>query len=201
MRRFLSVLSLAVVVPLAACFDVDATIAITGDDQAETTMKMTIGADLVAMLQGTDQDPCEGMEGSVQDDGSYVCTETKSGSIDELMNDPEINEGMTIERRDGGLIYVAFDLSDLTGEMGLDDMGMGDEEMGAEEQAQMAAMMSGMFEGHSMVMRITGAKVIETNGTISDDGKSASYELPLTALFDEELELPETFHALVKPGN
>jgi hypothetical protein len=195
MRRFLSVLSLAVIVPLAACFDVDAKIAITGDDQAEMTMKMTIGADLVAMLQGTEQDPCEGMEGSVQDDGSYVCTDNKSGSIEELMSDPDMGEGMTIEKRDGGLYYVAFDLGDLTG-----DMGLGDEEMGAEEQAQMAAMMRGMFEGHSMVLHIAGAEVIETNGTISDDGKTATYVLPLTDLLDEELELPETFNALVRPG-
>jgi hypothetical protein len=51
-----------------------------------------------------------------------------------------------------------------------------------------------------MVLHIAGAEVIETNGTISDDGKTATYVLPLTDLLDEELELPETFNALVRPG-
>ena len=195
MRRFLSVLSLAVVVPLAGCFDVDATIAITGDDQAEMNMQMTIGAELVAMLAGTEEDPCDDMVREDQDDGSVICTENKSGSISELMADPDMGEGLTIEKRDGGLYYVAFVLEDLTGEMG-----MGQDDMSAEEQAQMMAMMGGMFEGHKMVLNIAGAEILETNGTLSDDGKTATYEIPLTMLLDPETTLPETFNALVRPG-
>ena len=195
MRRILSALSLAAIVPLAGCFDVDATIAITGDDQAEMNMQMTIGADLVAMMAGSGEDPCEDMVREDQDDGSVICTENKSGSIEELMADPDMGEGLIIEKRPGGLYYVAFELDDLTGEMGL-----GDDDMSAEEQAQMMAMMGSMFEGHSMVLNIAGAEVVETNGTISDDGKTATYEIPLTKLLDAEATLPETFNALVKPG-
>ncbi|TYB77628.1 hypothetical protein [Maritimibacter fusiformis] len=195
MRRFLSALSLAAIVPLAGCFDVDATIAITGEDQAEMDMQMTIDADLVAMIAGSGEDPCEGMVREDQADGSVVCSESKSGSIEELMSDPDMGEGLTIEKRAGGLVYVAFDLDDLTGEMG-----MGDDDMSAEERAQMMAMMGSMFEGHAMVLNITGAEVVETNGTRSDDGKTATYEIPLTKLLDDTFTLPETFNALVRPG-
>lgn len=195
MRRFLSALSLAAIVPLAGCFDVDATIAITGEDEAKMDMQMKIGADLVAMMSGSGEDPCEDMVREDQDDGSVICTDSKSGSIDELMADPDMGEGLTIEKRDGGLVYVAFDLDDLTGEMG-----MGDDDMSAEERAQMVAMMGSMFEGHKMVLNIAGAEVVETNGTLSDDGKTATYEIPLTVLLDEETTLPESFNALVEPG-
>lgn len=190
MRRFLSILSLAFVVPLAACFDAELSIDFPAENEAVATMVMVASPEFYAMAASGDEPFCDGEE-TLNEAGDHVCTETVSGTIDEVVNDPDIGEGMTIERRVGGLIYVAFDLSDLT-----EDISPPEEE-GSEE---MINMMRAAFEGHSITLRLSGAEVIETNGTISDDGTTATYAIPLGILFDGTAELPATFNALIRPG-
>lgn len=192
MRRFLSLLSFSFLFPLAACFDVDVTLTLPDETNAEMKTVMTASPEFYAMSSSGGEDLCEDGDGVVQDDGSYICSETMTGTIDELMSDPEIGEGMTIERRDGGLIYVAFDLGILTEDMAPPE---------GEDIADMEEMLREAFAGHGISVNVSGAEIIETNGTISDDGKMASYEIPLTIMFETETDLPETFNALVRPGS
>lgn len=195
MRRFLSLLSLSFLFPLAACFDAAITVNLPDENNAEMTMVMTLSPEFYAMSSSSGEDPCDGGEGALQDDGSYICTETMSGTIDEILADPDLGEGLTIERRDGGLIYIAFDLGDLTEDMAPpEEEGMGDDE-------QMQEMLRAAFAGHAISINVSGAEIVETNGTVSEDGKTASYEIPLTVMLDGDADLPETFNALVRPGD
>jgi len=191
MRKALTLLSLLVVVPLAGCFDAEMSLNFPDENSAEATMKMVASADFYAMASSSGEEFCEGEE-SVDDAGNHVCIETVSGTIDEIVADPDVGEGLTIERRDGGLLYVAFDLGDIT-----EDLAPPEEE-GAEE---MMAMMMEAFAGHSIRMELSGAEILETNGTLSDDGKSASFEIPLDQLLAQTMQLPESFNALVRPGS
>lgn len=190
MRKAFSIASLALVIPLAACFDADLSVDFTGDDQAVATMTMVATPEFYQMATSSDDPFCEGEE-SVNEDGDHVCTETVTGTIDEIANNPDVGEGMTIERRDGGLIYVAFDLSDLT-----EDIAPPEEEGGEE----MINMMKAAFEGHSITLNVSGDEIIESNGTISEDGTTASYEIPLTLTLEGNADLPDTFNALLRPG-
>jgi len=192
MRRAFSFLSLLFVVPLAACFDAELSIAFPDDDSAEATMTMVASAEFYAMATSSGEPFCEGDE-TVDEAGNHVCTEMVTGTVDEVANDPDVGEGLTIERRDGGLLYIAFDLGDLT-----EDIAPPEEEEGADE---MIAMMKAAFEGHKIGLKASGAEIIETNGTVSDDGKTASFEIPLGAMLDNSVELPETFNALLRPGS
>jgi hypothetical protein len=192
MRSFLSALSLSLVLPLAACFDVDMTMAFVDEDAVEGTMVMTASAEFYAMATSSGEPFCDG-EDEAHDDGSHTCTETFSGTIDEVLNDPDMGEGMSIERRDDGLLFVSFDLSDLT-----EDVAPPDEE-GAEAE-EMKNMMAAAFTGHSITINVAGAEIVETNGTMSDDGTTATLTIPLESLFAEETELPETFDTLLRPG-
>lgn len=192
MRRLLSLLSLTFLIPLAACFDVDVTVDFTGENNAEMTMVMVASPEFYAMSSSTGEDLCEGGEGVVEEDGSYVCTEVMSGTLDEILADPDLGEGIALERRDNGQIYVAFDLADMT-----EDVGMPEDDTDAE----MEAMMREAFEGHAIRITVRGAEIVETNGTISEDGTEASFEIPLTVLLEEEADLPETFNALLVPGS
>jgi hypothetical protein len=193
MRRALSLFSLLFILPLAACFDVEMSVAFPDENNAEGTMVMTATPEFYAMTTSSGEAFCEG-EDVAREDGSHTCTESFSGTIDEILNDPDMGEGMTIERRDGGLIYVAFDLGDLT-----EDVAPPEEE--GEDAAQMKQMMMASFMGHMIAINISGAQIVETNGTLSDDGKTARFEIPLETLLDPATEMPETFNALVKPGN
>jgi hypothetical protein len=195
MIKFTRFLPLALALPLAACFDMDMTVKFPDSDTAEMVSVMTASPEFYAMSQqGGDEDLCETGEGVVQDDGSFVCTETQTGTIEELMADPDMSEGMTLEHRDGGLIYVAFDLASLTSDM-----------VPPEEDQDSADEMKGMlqdaFTGHAITINVAGSEIVETNGTISEDGKTATFEIPLTTMLQDQPDLPETFNTLLKPGS
>lgn len=193
MRLILSILSLMFVLPLAACFDAEMTVAFPDENNAVGTMVMTATPEFYAMTTSSGEPFCDGEEAALED-GSHTCTETFSGSIDEILADPDMGDGMTIERRDNGLVYVAFDLGEVT-----QDIAPPEEE--GEEAEQMRQMMMAAFVGHKIGINIAGAEIVETNGTISDDGKTARFEIPLETLLEPNAELPETFNALVKPGD
>ena len=190
MRRILSILSLSFVLPLAACFDMDMSMTFGKDENVELKTVMTASPEFYAMSSSSGEDLCEEGVGEVQEDGSYVCTDIKTGTIDEITADPDMGEGLTIERRDGGLIYVAFDMGAITDEVGVPQ---------EEAEAEMMDMMREAFTGHAITLNVAGAEIVETNGTISDDGRTASFEIPLTKLLDTPVDLPETFNVLLKP--
>jgi len=190
MRRIRSYFALMFVVPLAACFDAELSINFPDEDRAEATMVIVASPEFYAMATTGEESFCEGEE-TMNEAGDHVCTETVSGTIDEVVNNPDIGEGMTIERRVGGLIYVAFDLGELTEEISPP------EEDGTEE---MIEMMRAAFEGHAITLNLSGEEVLETNGTISEDGTTATYEIPLSITLDGSAELPESFNALIRPG-
>lgn len=190
MRKPSFLLPLIFALPLAACFDAELSLDFPEEDRAEATMVMIASPDFYALATSSGEAFCEGEE-SMQEDGRHVCTETTGGTIDEVLSDPDIGSGMTIERRDGGLLYVAFDLGDIT-----EDIAPAEED-GADE---MIAMMREAFEGHAITLNISGAEIIETNGTVLDNGTTATYSIPLSVTLDGAADLPETFNVLLRPG-
>jgi len=190
MRKRPSLLSLLFILPLAACFDAEMTVTFPDDNTAEATMVMIASADFYEMAATGGESFCEDGTEDELEGGRYSCTETFTGTIDEAVNDPNIGEGMTIERRDDGLLYVAFDLSEITADLA-------PPEEGGEE---MLAMMADAFKGHSITMNIGGSEIVETNGEISSDGKMARFSIPLDAIVTGAEDLPASFEVLVRPG-
>lgn len=192
MRKLHPLASLLFALPLAACFDAEITLNFPDENTAHATMVMVASPDFYEMASSSGEAFCEtGVEAQLED-GSYSCTETFTGTVDEAVNDPDIGEGMTIERRDGGLLFVSFDLDQVTSDMAPP------EEAGGEE---MLAMMAEAFAGHAITMNIAGSEIVETNGTVSDDGKMATYAIPLDGLVTQAAELPASFDVLVRPGD
>lgn len=192
MPKILSVLSLMFILPLAACFDAEMSINFPDDNTAEGTMVMTASSEFYQMSLQSGEPFCDGGIEAELDDGSHSCTHNFSGTIDEAINDPDIGEGMTIERRDGGLLFVSFDLNDMTA-----DLTSTTEQEGGEEMVQ---MMVAAFEGHAITLHIGGGEIVETNGELSEDGKSASFRIPLDVVITGDADLPQSFDVLVRPG-
>ena len=191
MRKFLPVVSMLLILPLAACFDAEMSLSFPDEDTAEGTMVMTASADFYEMAVSSGDPFCDtGVEAQLED-GSHTCTETFSGTIDEALNDPDIGEGMTIERRDGGLLFVSWDLSTLTEDI------VPAEEEGAEE---MVDMMVAAFEGHAITLHVSGADIVETNGEMSADGKTSTFSIPLDTMIKGAADLPASFDVLLEPG-
>ncbi len=191
MRKLFPLASLLFALPLAACFDAEMTLKFPDENTAEATMVMIASADFYEMAATGGEAFCEGGVEVEMEDGSYSCTETFTGTIDEAIADPNISEGMTIERRDGGLLFVSFDLEEVTSDMAPPEEAGGDE---------MLAMMAEAFAGHAITMNIVGSEIVETNGTVSADGKTATFAIPLDALVTSSDALPASFDVLVRPG-
>lgn len=191
MRNFFPLASLLFTLPLAACFDAEMSLNFPDEDTAEATMVMVASPEVYDMAATTGEPFCEDGVEEQTEDGNYSCTQTFTGTIDEAINDPEIGEGMTIERRDGGLLFVSFDLKEVTADMEPPEEAGGDE---------MMAMMAEAFAGHAISMNISGGEIIDTNGTLSEDGKTASYSIPLDTLVTGADTLPSSFNALLRPG-
>ena len=197
MRKLLAFLF---VLPLAACFDADISVNFVDNENAEMTAVMSMGPEMFAMMAQSGEDPCEDGVGEAQADGSYICTITERDTIDNMIaeanapSDPNdansptagMAEGYAIERLDGDTVRVSFDLSEMMSEKPDEDMG------------EMADMLRASFMGHAITMNVSGAEIVETNGTISEDGKTATFVIPLDKMLDEDPGLPASFDVTVK---
>lgn len=193
MRKFIAAVTLGLTLPLAACFDVDLSLGFPDDETAVATMVMTAGPEFYAMATSDGEPFCADGTETTLDDGKHRCTQTVSGPIDEVLSSPDIGEGMTIEKRDGGLVYVTFDMGDIGKEVTPPDEAGGDSE-------DLKQMMTAAFAGHAITLSVSGKKIVESNGTISDDGKTATFTIPLDGLITEQNGLPDAFETLLKPG-
>ncbi len=191
MPRLTAFAPILLTLPLAACFDAEMTVLFPDQDTAEANMVMIASKEFYDMTVAGGEPFCEEGEEKKLEDGSYSCTTTITGAIDEVAEDPEIGDGLTIERRDGGLLFVSLDLTELT-----EDVTPPEEEGGEE----MLAMMAEALSGHSISIHVGGKEIKETNGTLSEDGKMASFSIPLGKLFTGKADLPSSFDTLLEPG-
>ncbi|WP_300515460.1 hypothetical protein [Aliiroseovarius sp.] len=197
MRKILATLFL---LPLAACFDADISISFLDNENAEMNAVMTMGPEFYAMMAQSGEDPCEEGVGEAQADGSFVCTISEQDTIDNLIAqvnapaDPTdadspttgMVQGYAIERIDADTVRVSFDLSEMFSDTKPEE-GLG----------EMEEMLRASFQGHAITMNVSGAEIVETNGTVSGDGKTASFVIPLETLLDDDPGLPSSFDVTV----
>ncbi len=178
---------------LTACMDVSMTVDVQSETEAEATMVTSMAADMVEMMnaqvEAGDDEFCA--EGELIENGDMIdCVVIESGPFDELDFDDEEGEGPVIEAIGGGQVRVTFPTGDLAASL--------DESMGEEQDPQMQAMITSMFEGRAITRSVTGGPIVDTNMEISADGMSASYEIPFVDLFAATLDMPEEIYAVVQ---
>lgn len=176
---------------LSACVDVQMDINVLSGTTARGTMTMTIDKSMYAMVNAQDGQSDFCAEGQIIEEETVVnCVDVKEGPFDELQfgDNPNPDEPqVTIVAQDGGRVRVTFPTSSIRDQMG-EDM--------SDPQAQ--AMMTAMFEGHSMVLRVSGGPIVDTNMELAPDGQSASLTIPFTDLFGGTVELPDEAFAVVQ---
>ncbi|WP_371169404.1 hypothetical protein [Aliiroseovarius sp. 2305UL8-7] len=193
-------LFLILILPLSACFDADLTFDLHDDETATMSSKVSMGPELYGMIASRGEDPCKDGVGQQLGDGTYTCLIEETDTIDNLIvklederqnhaeqNGVNPNQGVTVERLDGPFIKLSFDLVQL--KQAAADTGM--------EPTMLAAFREAML-GHRIHMTIKGAEIVETNGTLSPDGKSAVFDIPLTALIETDASLPDSFQTIVR---
>ncbi len=72
-------------------------------------------------------------------------------------------------------------------------------EIGADEQMdeETRKMVEAFFAGHAVTIRFSGAKVTDTNMTLSADGTSAEAELAFVDIINGAESLPDELYAVV----
>jgi hypothetical protein len=195
---------LAVTAGLAGCMDVEAEIEVLSATTGKATTSMTIGADFYPMIkqmseaggEGVKSEPfCakDGEELTENDDGSATCVTTKEGELATLTEgeDGGPSEDASFTEVSPGVIRVAFKTSDMKSQVAEGAGG------GSAEDAQAMAMIKPYFEGHTISITIKGKKITETNMTASDDGTSATTEIPFNDLLDGKANVPDELYAIV----
>ena len=185
-----SILTLA----LAGCMDVDMTIDVTSETEAEATMVTSMAADIYQMMAAQAPEDQEEFcaEGELIESAELIeCRVVQSGTFDELDFDTEgEGDGPSIEAVGGGQIRVAFPTGDIAESLA--------EDTGAQDDPQMQAMITQMFEGHAITMTVSGGTIADTNMEVAADGMSATYEIPFVDLIGGDVELPEEIYAVVQ---
>ncbi len=193
MKKFLAG---AAMLLLAGCFDVDVTMDFTGDDNVEVLSTYKMSRELYAMMQDGETDDCEDGEKSLTEE-YYTCSEVEKFTVTELLEQEgdsvalpgqEEEMPMIVERIDDDILRIVIPLGDLM-------EGMGDDE---EMPPEMLVMFKEAMLGHGMKLTIRGQEIMQTNGEVSEDGRSAVLNIPLVELLEEKPEIPEEFIVVVK---
>lgn len=179
---------------LAGCLDVNIDVAITSPTTAKATMTQVMGADFYAMVKMSDEDAgnpedafCAEGDLSENSDGSATCTLVEEGPFADLDLGQD-EGGMTFTQAGPGLVRVALPTADMTAELGADE----------ELDEETRQMVQAFFSGHNLTVSVSGAEIVETNMTLSGDGKSASQVIALLDLINGEADLPEELFAVVR---
>lgn len=184
----------ALTLALAACMDVSMTLDVLSETDAELTVVTSMAADMVELMNAQAEEAGEEFcaDGEIVANGDILdCVVVQSGPFEELELDGEGEEGPRIEAIGNGQVRVTFPTGDLT-------ESLAESTGGADQDPQMQAMLASMFEGHAITLTVTGGEIVDSNMDIDAGGRSASFELPFTALFDGSLDLPEDLFAVVQ---
>lgn len=192
MRILVSLLAL---LGLTACFDAELVLDFKDEANVETTLisKMTRSVYDVSTLDGSD--PCEGGS-STLDEESFACIQTAEMTIDQAIVRPnpfgkegnfDPSEGLAIERLGDNTLRVTVDLGKLDSP-----------ENRPEELKGMSEIAAAPFAGHSIIYRVRGYKILETNGTLAEDGKEASLVVPIPGLITGKFDVVSPFTTTVQ---
>lgn len=185
--RLLSTAALLGALALSGCVTVNMTAEVTGADQARVSGHMIVQRQMLDMMGGSTAF-CIAEEG-----GTLTVTDTEARC--DILTEGTFAE--VFEGEPGEPIPTITDLGDGTARVSF-PIGVMFADTAEMSQDPQAAAMAPMLAGHSFTIRIAGAEIVSTNGTLSDDGRSAFFTLPLPEVLNPALQLPETFEAVVR---
>lgn len=195
---------------LSGCFDLHQSLTINDDNTASYEMNLRLSGAMISMLAMTDSgDEQDGslttricnenelIDSEIPEDmdvaiksffkeDNLICNYRISGPLDRFR---ELNMRGDTERGSGDLVAIVplddsrveiisvFDFSEWDSSQDGDD----------EPMNEMAKQMMGtMMTGRTMRWSVTAPEIIESSGEISSDGRTTTWELPLSVAFAEQ---------------
>ncbi|WP_027051586.1 hypothetical protein [Mesorhizobium erdmanii] len=187
---------------VAGCFDLKQDLAFRRDGTATANVRIAVDATALAMAKDVNSNWCSsekllsskaitGTAERTTEGGDEVCTVSFSGKTDDLLaaiSNANIGgdkrQGVQLNRVGENYEFiVSFPSLKPTGKYADDPMAQG-------LQTLILAKMS----GRHIAWTVTAPRIVETSGTISDDGRTASYSRPLASVLSSDQ--PTTFRAV-----
>ena len=180
--------ALFVAAALAGCVDVSMELKIIDEANGAAITEFIMDREFYDMSQQ------QGGGTFCEDDGVFEltdiiasCVTTKEGTFAQLLEDAESGgPAPTITSVGPGLVRVAFPTASLAEEIKED----------GSDPASMA-MMTEMFDGHTITLSVSGGEIVDTNMVIATDGQSASLVIPFLDMITGTAELPKESYAVV----
>lgn len=183
MSKLRALLAFWLIALTSACIDAEVEMNFVDATTMEGALHVTLSRQLFDMTGGDIPKSCPDGEHALTED-SFTCHTKGSGSIEDLLanqtlpfNGGETSpaEGLRFERTGKNSLKTTLDFSKtLANREQPEDMG------GMED------MMRAALAGHSFVFKIKAYKILNTTGTLSEDGKEARFIIPVVTLLDKE---------------
>lgn len=194
-RRF----ALILLLPLAACLDVEADVSIGEDEVITADTTMVLGRQLFDMMQimGPQAEGLcpEGAE-KVETPESVSCKSRDTMTIDEAIE--EANSAKGEDPFLGEMELVRLDDERLKISLPLDFENIEGKPAELTSENPMFAMMTSGLEGSEIVVRLRALEIESSNGAISDDSTMVELVIPTVEILQPSGTLPKTFEAVVK---
>jgi hypothetical protein len=192
-------LALILVLPVAACLNVESDVTIGEDEVITANTTMVLSRQLFDMMQmAGEQGPglCPPESEKVETPESVSCKTSETMTIDEAIEqadaarkeDPFLGEMQLVRLDDERLkITLPLDFENIEGKP---------EELTVDNP--MYGMIVSGLEGSEIVMRFRAMEVESSNGAISEDGTMVELVVPTLEMIQPSGTLPKTFEAVLK---
>ncbi|RLJ41313.1 hypothetical protein BCF46_3105 [Litoreibacter meonggei] len=192
-------LALILMLPLAACLDVESDVTIGEDEVITADTTMVLGRQLFDMMQMTGEQGaglCPPEAEKIETPESVSCKSRDTMTIDEA-----IEQADAAKKEDpflGEMVFVRLDDERLKISLPLDFENIEGKPAELSADNPMFGMITGGLEGSEIVMRLRALEVESSNGTISEDGTVVELVVPTVEILQPSGTLPKTFEAVLK---
>lgn len=181
---------------LSGCLDIDQQINIV-KNQLTYKAEIKLDAKIAALSEKNNESFCGGLEKPEKEGilvdvkesmsgGNIVCTLTAQGDIDKFENFTALGKN-----KSDMVKITKVDKNTYKIESILD---VGDKKTDSAEMNGMSGMMDAFLAGRNVSWTVNAPKILESNGKISEDGKSVTWSVPLAVAF----KTSQKFYAVVK---
>ncbi|WP_143145769.1 hypothetical protein [Devosia enhydra] len=177
---------------LAGCFDMTMDLDILSETTARSTIVQTMPSDVYQMIA---QAPAgqggfctaEGESLEIAADGTASCTQIVEGSYADIEAADDA-DSFDVAVVSPGVVRITFRTESVGSEIAAE----------GGEDPQIMNMITSMFEGRAMTVRIIGSELIETNMTPMADGRGAELVMAFTDLIAGTADVPDELYAVVR---
>ncbi len=186
-------LSLSTAVLLAACIEVEMTVEVLGEDEAQLTGFVQMHRDFYEMTGGNSS-VCTDVDGARLEltDTHMRCVLDKTGSFEEVMlvnqsDDVDVEFPEMLVHLGGDRVRALFAKG-----------GSEDELDQITDDPMTRAMMRQMFTGMSVSLTVKGREIESSTGTISEDGTSATVTFGVDDILAPAEDRIEDFETILR---